>query len=137
MSNFNRWIPRLILAVTAVHFGYGFLVESSLGGIASDGFVNAVGDDAEREGWMWFMLAGAGLAAIGFQARRAVLDHGRVPLGTGFWMLGIGVPLAVLQPASGSWLLIALGVAALVAARGGPAGGSSAAPGRRSAEVPR
>ncbi|WP_412537780.1 DUF6463 family protein [Longispora sp. K20-0274] len=118
----TRWIPRLTNAIAVIHIVFGLVVRSPspLTGIAEDGFVNAVAGDDVRMLWLWFEATGFALLALGELARWAVRETGRLPVRFGVWMLAIAVPLTVMVPASGGWLLIALGVAALFAARRAP-----------------
>lgn len=66
---------------------------------------------------VWFTLSGAALGGIGLMTWRSVRDTGAVPPDTGWVLIGVGVPLSILDPASGGWLVTAVGVLALVARR--------------------
>ena len=120
MNDPTKWVPRLITATAVVHLAYGVVVPSmakSLRGIAGEGFVDAVGTDPERESWLWFMLTGMTLLGLGEHVRWTVRETGRVPARLGGWLLAVAVPLIVFIPASGGWLVAAIGGIALRAAR--------------------
>ncbi len=119
MNDPIRWVPRLITATAIIHLILGVITlgaSNNLRGIVGDGIVNAIGTDSEREAWVWYMVAGAGLLALGEGARWSARETGRVPARLGAWLLAIAVPLIVLTPASGGWLVAAVGGFALRAA---------------------
>lgn len=122
----TRLIPRLVIALTAVHFAVALIASSTYDDVARDGFWNAVPGEPQREYEMWFFLAGFGLLALGTLSQRIARDTGRIPAQLGWYLLAIGVPLQILYPVSGAPGLIVLGVLALIAARR-----DSAAEGRR------
>ena len=72
VADLTKWVPRLITGMAVSHVAYGLLAPSvakPLGGIITDGVVDAIGADAERESWLWFMLSGIGLLGLGELAR--------------------------------------------------------------------
>ncbi|WP_275406028.1 MULTISPECIES: DUF6463 family protein [unclassified Streptomyces] len=114
-----RWVPRLILAGAIVHM-VGAAANSRWRGIFSDGLWNTVGAGNDtRVATLWFMIGGIALFGPGILTRTSVMRTGKVPVETGWILLGLGIPIALLEPASGAWLLIAIGVLALVTARQG------------------
>ncbi|MDQ3695955.1 MAG: DUF6463 family protein [Chloroflexota bacterium] len=120
MSTLTKWIPRLITGTAIIHLTYGLVVAGgfkSLQGIAGDRFVNTVEGHPERESWFWFMWSGVALLALGEHVRWTVRETGRLPVRLGAWLLALGVPLTVVIPASGGWLVAAVGGLALRAAR--------------------
>ncbi|MER5934475.1 DUF6463 family protein [Streptomyces sp. NPDC002054] len=117
-----RWIPRLVTALAGLHFLVAVILYRSIDDLARDGFWDAATGKPEREFELWFFLAGFGLLALGTLSARIVRETGRLPGELGWYLLAIGVPLMVLNPASGAPGLIALGIYALItAARQGPA----------------
>lgn len=115
------WVPRLILMTGAAHVLYAFAIPNEWAAIARDGFLGAIDggselDDARRRADLWFLLAGPAMLALGGLARATVRETGTLPAQLGGWLLLIGVPMTVIDPASGGWLLNALGIATLVAA---------------------
>ncbi len=120
MTNLTKWVPRLITGTAIIHLAFGVVVPSmatSLGEIAGDGFVATVAGHPERESWLWFMLTGVSLLGLGELARWSVRETGRLPSSLGGWLLAIAVPLTVADPASGGWLVGAIGLLALRASR--------------------
>lgn len=120
MSDPTKWVPRLITATAVIHLLYGLVVPNmakSLRGIARDGLVNTVDGNPERESWLWFMLTGVTWLGLGEVVRWSVRETGRIPARLGAWLLAVAVPLIVASPASGGWLVAAIGAFALRAAR--------------------
>ena len=62
-------------------------------------------------------MTGIALVALGELARWMVRETGRIPARLGAWLLGMGVTGVVFMPASGFWLVAAVGAIALRAAR--------------------
>ncbi|MET9338083.1 MULTISPECIES: DUF6463 family protein [unclassified Nonomuraea] len=123
MNGLNRWVPRLIIGLAVLHFGWAFLQPNAWAAIAADGFFRGVADTALPDFWVressvWFMISGIAFLALGTMSRHAVRTTGRVPAQLGWYMLAMGVPLCVFYfPVTGSWPMLAIGVLALIAAR--------------------
>ncbi|MGI9042166.1 MAG: DUF6463 family protein [Gemmatimonadales bacterium] len=62
-------------------------------------------------------MTGLAWLALGDVAGWCVRETGRLPAHLGGWLLATSVPMIVLLPASGGWLIVALGAFALRAAR--------------------
>ncbi|QES48074.1 hypothetical protein DEJ50_09875 [Streptomyces venezuelae] len=101
-------------ALAGLHFLVAVILYRSFDDLAREGFWDAATGNAQRESELWFFLAGFGLLALGTLSARIVRDTGRLPGELGWYLLAIGVPLMVLNPASGAPGLIVLGVYALV-----------------------
>lgn len=118
-----RWIPRLVLAVAAVHVLLG-LTAAPLRGMLQDGLFDTVGSDASREAAVWFLVTGLALLMIGESTREQVRVTGRLPRSLAPFLLGSGALICLVIPASGAWALLGLGVWALGArGRSGAVGG--------------
>jgi hypothetical protein len=119
----TRWIPRLIMGVACVHTLFGLFVlpasldPNPLAGIVDDGFVNAVDGNADRGVTFWFLATGVVWFNVGHLTHWAIRRTGRLPALVGWWTVGFAVPSLVLLPASGFWLVLIVGILALVAAR--------------------
>lgn len=115
----RRWVPLLILAAAVVHMAVGVVAAyPHWRGILSDGLWNTVhDDDAARMTALWFMVSGLALFGFGLLVRRSVTATGSVPPETGWVLLAVGIPVSVLEPASGGWSLIAIGAVAVTASR--------------------
>ncbi|MFD9822178.1 DUF6463 family protein [Streptomyces violascens] len=113
------WVPRLMLAAAAVHMTAGVIASyAHWSGIASDGLWNTVhNDDDTRMTALWFMVSGVAFFGLGLLSRRAVITTGAMPVETGWILLALGIPVSVLEPASGGWSLVAIGVLAVAASR--------------------
>ncbi|GAA1579976.1 hypothetical protein GCM10009678_73350 [Actinomadura kijaniata] len=118
-TGLHRWLPRLILAAAAAHLAVG-AVESAphWRDMLSEGLWNTVAnDDAPRMMALWFMFSGVALVGLGLLARRSVLATGALPVEIGWLLLLSGVPVALLEPVSGGWVLLTLGTLAVYATR--------------------
>ncbi|SEE66574.1 DUF6463 family protein [Ruania alba] len=126
-SRLDAWIPHLTLATAALHLLLGVVnALPQWRGIIGDGVWDSVPpQDDSRSSALWFMVSGVGLAGMGLLARRLVRTTGRIPPELGWLLLAGGVPVAVMQPASGGWLLIGLGVVAILNATRSAEGVSS------------
>jgi hypothetical protein len=129
MTALTRWVPRLIDGLAVVHLAYGVAapeMADALRGIVAGGVVNTVAGQPAHGLWMWSMATGVALLGLGEVARWAAKETGRLPARLGGWLLALAVPMVVLEPVSGGWLVGALGLLALAAARGGvsPVGAS-------------
>ena len=109
MTRSLRWLPRLVIGTAVLHIGYGLALETPLRAIADAGVVDSIDGYAERESAFWYLVTGAYLLALGELARWAVRETGRVPARLGGWLIAIGAAGVVLMPASGFWLVAALG----------------------------
>lgn len=117
-----RWTPRLMLIAAALHLTVAVAGSPSWHRILTGGVWNTVGnDDYAAMTTLWFTLGGVALAGLALQARRSVRDTGRMPAVTGWILLALGIPISVLEPVSGGWLVIVVGVLAALAARSRPA----------------
>lgn len=117
-SALTRLVPWMISGTAVLHIAVGLLLPNPIGVMVGDGFVGSVGSDPGRNFILWYMVAGLGLLALGELARWTARETGRLPARLGWWLLGISVPVVVLMPASGGWLISVLGALSLVAARG-------------------
>lgn len=117
----------MILGTATLHVAVGFVLENPFGAMVGDELVGSVGDDPERSSALWYMTAGLILFALGGLARWTVRETGRVPARLGVWILVGSVPVILLIPASGGWLIAAVGVIAVLAARGAARGEGSRA----------
>lgn len=129
MSNdaLTRWVPWMILGTATLHVAVGFVLENPFGEMVGDRLVGSVGEDPERSSALWYMTAGLFLFALGGLARWTVRETGRLPARLGVWILVGSVPVIVLMPASGAYLNAAVGVIAILAARGAARGKGSRA----------
>ena len=125
-----RWVPRLIVGTAVVHVAAGLAFETPIREIADAGVVDSIDPYAERQAAFWYFMTGVSLLALGELARWTVRETGRVPARLGGWLIGIAATGIVFMPASGFWLVAAVGVIALHAAREREPGAAQA-PGRQ------
>lgn len=117
MSGLTRWTPRLVLVVAVIHLAYGGVFSwSVLVEMAAEGVVGTV-SGAERGYAVWFLVAGIALLTLGALGTWAAKTTGRLPGALGWGLVAIGLFVSLTEPASGGWLVLVLGVLALVAAR--------------------
>lgn len=123
MNGLARWVPRLIIATSVLHFVWAFAQPHAWAAIAGDGFLSSVVDTEApdyfaREASVWFLTSGVAFLALGTLTRHMVRTTGRLPAQIGWYLLAIGIPQCVIYfPVTGSWALAVIGVLALVAAR--------------------
>jgi hypothetical protein len=123
MDLHNRWIPRAMLGGAALHIAIG-LADPRTRELVAAGLVGALGGDPGREASLWFLALGLAFAALGELARWLVRTTGRLPTRLGEWLVGIGALIAVVEPASGGWLVLGIGVWAMWAVRSKTAAGA-------------
>ena len=126
MSSLLRWLPRLVVGNAVFHIAAGLALWTPLGEIADAGIVDSISGDYERQSAFWYLMTGVVSLALGELARWTVRETGRIPARLGGWLIGMGITGIVFWPASGFWLVAALGVIALRAAREGRAGAAQA-----------
>lgn len=113
-----RWIGRWILAVGLIHCTFGLVVfRATWRALVSEGLVNTVNGQPEREFPFWFLAFG--LFAILFGALVDWLEARGVglPAFVGWGLLAMTAIFLVVMPISGVWLLIPPVVGALRAGR--------------------
>ena len=122
MGTPTRWIPRLIIGLAIVHMVAGLLFWTPHREFVDAGVINSIrsSGDPERESALWFQLTGVSWLALGELARWTARETGRLPARIGGWLIVAGVVNVIFQPASGGWLVAALGALALLAARAQP-----------------
>lgn len=116
MDLHERWIPRAMLAGAALHIAIG-LADPRTRELLDAGLVGALDGDPGREAILWFLALGLAFAALGELARWSVRVAGRLPARLGEWLAVIGALIVVVEPASGGWLVLGLGVWAMWAVR--------------------
>ena len=117
MNRSLRWLPRLIVGTAAAHIAAGLALSTPFGEIADAGVVDSIDPYPERQAAFWYLMTGVSLLALGELARWTVRETGGVPARLGGWLVGMGMTGVVFMPASGFWLVGALGVIGLRAAR--------------------
>ena len=117
MDSLLPWLPRLIVGTAVLHVVLGLAISTPFNEIADAGVVDSIDGYAERESAFWYLVSGVFLLALGELARWSVRETDRVPARLGAWLVGIGMAGIVFMPASGFWLIVALGVIGLRAAR--------------------
>lgn len=107
------------MAGTAVvHLAYGTIAGAdALADMVRDGVVNSVNGDDERAMVLWFLLTGVAWLGLAALARSAAEHTGHLPAAFGATLLATAVPLTIVDPASGGWLVGGIGVLALVSSQ--------------------
>ena len=103
----KRWIGRWLIGVGMIHTLFGLVVfHSTWRLLLSEGLVNTVNGQPEREFPVWFVVAGLLMILFG-----ALIDHLEarglpLPAFVGWGLVALFVPLLVVMPISGVWLLL-------------------------------
>ncbi|MFD0487670.1 DUF6463 family protein [Saccharopolyspora spinosporotrichia] len=63
------------------------------------------------------MITGLSWLGWGLLAAWVVRETGRLPASLGWSLIGISVPMCLIEPITGGWLVLALGAVALRASR--------------------
>jgi hypothetical protein len=108
MDVHQRWIPRAMLGGAALHITAG-LADPRTRELVDAGLVGALDGDPGREAVLWLLALGLAFAALAELARWSVRVAGRLPTHLGEWLAGIGALIVLVAPASGGWLVLALG----------------------------
>ncbi|MFI9345823.1 DUF6463 family protein [Streptomyces sp. NPDC052773] len=113
------WIPRLLGAAAVAHILVGVTAACPhWTGIVSEGVWNTVGNDDEgRMMALWFMVGGIALVGFALLARRSVVTTGTLPAELGWILLALGAPVSLMEPVSGGWSLIVIGLLAVRVSR--------------------
>lgn len=114
-SRLSRLTVGMIGATTVLHSVAG-LAQPEWREILRRGVWNTVAEEDDAAmATMWFTVSGAALGGIGLLAGRSTRDDGVIPPDLPWLLFGLGVPIVILQPASGGWLVLIAGGAALAA----------------------
>ena len=118
MSGPNCWVPRLTLALSGVHALTAIVQYRDVyNDMVSSGIVGSVSGQHDREAATWFFVAAPAVAGLGLVSRWSVKHTGRIPPAVPPTLLGVGALVSALDPASGGWALIGLGIAGMAAGR--------------------
>lgn len=71
----------------------------------------------DRLAAVWFVVLSPAMFALGGLASWTVAQTGRLPAQLGVWLLVIAIPMLVLIPVSGFWLVAIIGALTLYAAK--------------------
>jgi hypothetical protein len=112
------WVPRLLLATAVLHIAAAATaVPDTWVGIARAGFFNVLGGHDDRKLALYFAVLALPLAMAATMTRWMLRTTGRIPAQVGWWLIATGLPIVVLGPASGAWLLLGIGGLAVAASR--------------------
>jgi hypothetical protein len=114
-----------MLGGAALHVAIG-LVDPRTRELVDAGLMAALDGDPGREAILWFLALGLAFAALAELARWSVRVAGRLPTHLGEWLVGIGALIVVVEPASGGWLVLGIGVWTMWAVRRKAASGRAA-----------
>ncbi|MGW3075962.1 MULTISPECIES: DUF6463 family protein [unclassified Kitasatospora] len=118
-----RWIPGLVIGTAVLHLVFGLWRPYAWGAIVRDGVLAAVVEPgaagrASPAAAIGFTLGGAAVVVLGLLARRSLRATGELPALIGWSLIAVGLPVCVVCfPGNGGWMLLVIGVLALVAAR--------------------
>jgi hypothetical protein len=111
----------IIIILSALHFLVGFLVYADpIREIVRAGLFNAIGDHADRDGALWFMVCGVFLLLLGILIRWAQARTGTLPASLGWGFLALSAGGFILMPVSGFALMALPGILLLAVSRQKP-----------------
>jgi len=122
------WIGKSIIFIGGVHSVFGFVVfRSTIAELASEGVINTVNGQPEREIAFWFLFFGfmaiiAGLLTDWCERRFRLL-----PGFLGWSLLGMTVACVTIMPISGAWLFFVPAIGAILRTRKSRAPGDGTA----------
>lgn len=116
----QRWIGLLVMVLGIAHVTFAIVAGwSDLGGILRGGVAGLESAPAGDEAAFWSLLFGVVAATVGYQLYWSARRFGATSLVPGVGLIAIGMFGAFLAPRSPFWLILILGILAVVAARRG------------------
>jgi hypothetical protein len=111
----EMWIALAIIHFVGVVAGEWGIFQD----IIADGVVNSIGGSVERDAFFGWLFMGVPVLTTGVVTRWAQRRTGTIPESLGWIALACFSLGVLVQPLSGAWLGIALGIVTVVVARGG------------------
>ena len=103
----RRWVGKTLVLIGILHSLFGLVFMGPvLKELASDGLVNTVNGQPEREAVFWFLYTGFALILLGAVVDWIEARHAVVPLFLAWALLASTLVALVVMPASGFWLLL-------------------------------
>jgi hypothetical protein len=118
-SHVTRLIGPVIAATGILHVGlFLFWGRAAVGRLLRDGVVNAIQDSDQTTVWYGGVMLGVALCLIGLLTTTWTRTTGRpAPRYLGWSMVALGVAGVMVQPASGSALIVVYGLTILLTHR--------------------
>jgi uncharacterized membrane protein YjfL (UPF0719 family) len=101
------WIGRVMIAIGIIHTVTGlFIFKSVLLQLLSEGLVNTVNGEWDREAAFWFLFSGFMMMLVGGLVHRAEQEYRSLPSFFSWGLLGMVVLALCIMPASGWWVFL-------------------------------
>lgn len=103
-----KYSGHFMIATGIIHNLLGFVMGwDVLERIASDGFVNSVNDQMDRNAIFWFLFSGFMMMILGsLMNQKLKSDQQPLPTSQGYFLLALTVIGCVMMPISGFWIVI-------------------------------
>jgi len=101
------WIGKWLIGVGVIHSAFGFVfMRSTLAVLWSEGIVDTVNGQPNREAIFWFLYTGFLLILFGVMVNRNEKLRLEIPVFVIWGFSGLIVVGVVVMPVSGIWLLV-------------------------------
>ncbi|HVI47958.1 MAG TPA: DUF6463 family protein [Chitinophaga sp.] len=101
------WIGRAVIIIGIIHNVVGiFLFRKVLQAIFSEGLLNSIHGEWDREAAFWFIISGFMMMIVGGLIQRAEREQRALPDFLGWGMLAMVIVAVCIMPVSGWWLLL-------------------------------
>ena len=117
-----HWTGRALIGIGLIHQIVGVITAwLNRDQIFQAGWLNQAKQSFEFQTMVWFLLAGVLIILLGLVVNYLNTTLARpAPAWLGWWLVAVSVLALVLMPASGFWLVLALGIWVILAARNAP-----------------
>ena len=114
----RAWIGKFLVAIGIVHLAFGLVfLRSLLAPLWSEGLVNTVNGQPEREFPFWFLSFGALAVILGLLVDWCERRWSELPWFLGASLLALTAAMLVVMPISGAWLVLIPAIGALLRSR--------------------
>lgn len=112
MKSIQRYSPLMMELTAYIHSALGLILAwGTIRTIGSEGFVNTIAGQHDREAAFWFLFAGAMMWLLARFMRWTVVQQRQpLPASLGWHLITISAVGAIMMPISGFWLVLAQGI---------------------------
>lgn len=112
MRTIQRYSPLMMELTAYIHSAFGLILTwEIIWTIGSEGVVNTVYDQYDRQAAFWFMFTGAMMWLLArFMRWTVIRQHQSLPASLGWHLIILSAAGAIMMPESGLWLVLAQGI---------------------------